>query len=219
MCVLLGDWSRVVASSGIVQQIDSFDEMLFLTVHWQHFISLHHQGFCILDHPDYDPGCADFLIYDPAILDTSTAAYVEVERILNTTQTLHIDGLKNAFAVMFLIGDQQTFDRMNVLVKARPQQYNWAIPMNGDFHFVAHCVMCFHDLWYLPLSSWVVTKMGMQKVVKQTDDNIANFKQYDHFYLLLTLSILTLLHSVIDMSKLSFPETLLEMVKDNQGAL
>jgi hypothetical protein len=203
-----------VASSGIVEQIVLFDAVPFLTGHWLHFMTLHNSGFVILDHPDYDPGGATLLIYDPAILDTSTAAYIEVERILNTTQTLHIDGAKNCFKVMFLLGDQQTFDRMNVLISWKPQQYSWAIPMNGDFHFAAHTVMCNHDLYFLPFSSWVVTKMGM---VKETDDNIANFKQYDHFYLLLTLAIVTLLNSVFDMAQLNFPESIAEFVRENQG--
>ena len=59
--------------------------------------------------------------------------------------------------------------------------------------------------------------MGMEKVVKETDDNIANFKQYDHFYLLLTLAIVTLLNSVFDMAQLNFPESLAEFVRENKG--
>ena len=117
-----GDWSRVVSSSGIVDQIISFDVSNFLTGIWLHFMLLHQDGVCILDHPDFVPDGATFLIYDPAILDTSTAGYIEVERIINATQTLHIDGAKNNFKVMFLVGDQQTYDRMCVLVAARPLQ-------------------------------------------------------------------------------------------------
>ena len=67
-----------MASSGIVEQIVLFDAVPFLTGHWLHFMTLHNSGFVILDHPDYDPGGATLLIYDPAILDTSTAAYIEV---------------------------------------------------------------------------------------------------------------------------------------------
>jgi hypothetical protein len=39
-------------------------------------------------------------------------------RILDRIQTLHIDGEKNRFKVMFVVGDQQTYDRMCVLVMA-----------------------------------------------------------------------------------------------------
>jgi hypothetical protein len=69
--------------------------------------------------------------------------------------------------------------------------------------------MCFHDLWFLPFSSWVVGKLNMEKVVKETDDNIANFKQYDHFYLLLTLGIVVFLNGAINKGHLNFPLTFL----------
>jgi hypothetical protein len=62
-----------------------------------------------------------------------------------------------------------------------------------------------------------VSKIGFEKVVKEKDDNIANFKHYDHFYLLLTLSIVIVLSETIDMAILSFPGALLEQVKNNAG--
>ena len=47
---------------------------------------------------------------------------------------------------------------------------------------------------------------------------IANFKHYDHFYLLLTYAIIRLLGETIDVGLLAFPLTLLEQVKQNKGS-
>ena len=62
------------------------------------------------------------------------------------------------------------------------------------------------------------TQLTFEKAVTPNDDEIANFKQYDHLYLLLALGILTFLHETLGMAALSFPETLLKLVKDNEGS-
>ena len=59
--------------------------------------------------------------------------------------------------------------------------------------------------------------MEFQKVIKDNDDNIANFKHYDHFYLLLTLAIMSLLCEIVDPVLLNFPSALLDQVKNNKG--
>ena len=197
-----------------------FDCSGFLKIQsWQHFLTVHSSGASILHHPFYDPTCAHFAIYDPAIIDISTSAYIENNQILETLQSLHVDGGKNSFKCILYVGDQQTYDRTCVLIQQRPVQFSWVIPLNGDFHFAAHTVACFHDLYYLPLGRWAVVNVGFEKVVKEKYDNIANFKHYDHFYLLLTLAILIVLSETIDLAILSFPGALLEQVKNNPGRL
>ena len=200
--------------------IESFDYNYFLSMaSWNHFFRVHDQGLVILDHPDFQPNGKTEYIYDPAIIGTSTSSYTENEVILNTIQQLHVNGEKNNFNNVIVVGDQQTFDRMNALIRARPGQYPWAIPMNGDFHFTAHTVACFHNLYYTHLTAWVVTKLGsgFEKVIKDQDDNIASFKHYDHFYLLLTIAIVTFLHDTFDMVTLLAPWELLEGVCEHQG--
>jgi hypothetical protein len=50
----LGDWSRSATTAGLVQQIGLFDVSSFVSiVVWQHFVTLHDSGVCILDHPAY----------------------------------------------------------------------------------------------------------------------------------------------------------------------
>jgi len=212
-----GAWSNGAASIGISLMVATFDSALFLGAIWTHFVELHVAGTCILDHPAYDPRGAHFIIYDPALIDVSTAAYVDVIKILDSIQQLHVDGIKNEFKVVFVVGDQQTYDRMCALIILHPDRFRWCIPMNGDFHFVAHVVAAVHNLYFLPFTAWIVEKIGFDKVIKLNDDNVTNFTHYDHFYLLLTLAIMTLLSDVLDPTLLSFPSVLLEKVKNNKS--
>lgn len=214
-------WRSAVSSVGAIDEITAFDRSTFLVVmSWQHFFMLDPKSFNILDHPNYDPEGATFYIYDPAIIDISTAAYIENIRILNTAQSLHINGGKNYFKVMFVVGDQQTYDRICRLICQRSTQYEWCIPINGDFHFTAHTVACFHELYFFPLTAYVVRKLGpgFVKTIKADDDNVTHYKHYDHFYLLLTRATVRFLHEIFDPSTLMNPESLLESVRDNQGA-
>jgi hypothetical protein len=200
--------------------ICQFDIFRFLSiVCWQHFVEVHAQGFNILHHPAYDPHGPHFYIYDDAIIDSSTASYVEAGLILNTIQALHIDGGKNSFNNMFVVGDQQLYDRMCVLVMRHREQYNWAIPLDGNWHFTAHCVGCFNDLYFLPFSGSIAIELGFGKVIKHKDDNITHFKHYDHFYLLLTLGIVSFLHEILDPAVLSSPEIILGQVSTHSGKL
>ena len=178
---------------------------------------MHQAGFNVLDHPDYQPKESTFYIYDDAIIDSSTASYHEAETILNTIQALHIDGGKNSFKNMFLVGDQQLYDRVCVLVKRCPEQYSWVVPLAGDFHFTGHVLSCFNELWFLPFTSTIVHALGFEKVIKYKDDNITHFKHYDHFYLLLTAGILKFLSEIVDPALLASPELLLAQVSGHEG--
>ena len=198
--------------------INAFNCTAFLVSFWSHFFTLSAEGHDILEHPDHNPHGPHFLIYDPALIDVATASYIDVMQILDRIQTLHVDGEKNAFKVMFVVGDQQTFDRMCVLLMDHPERYRWCIPMNGDFHFVAHVVAAFHILYFRPFTAWISTHVGFDKVIKEGDDNVTNFKHYDHFYLLVTAAISRLLLEVVDPGLLCFTSTLLERAKHNAGS-
>ena len=178
---------------------------------------MHQEGSSILDHPDYQPNGSHFYIYDDAIIDSSTASYLEAEIILNTIQALHIDGGKNSFNIMFIVGDQQLYDRICVLVNRCPDQFSWVVPIAGDFHFTGHVLSCFNELWFLPFASTIVNALGFEKVIKYKDDNITHFKHYDHFYLLLTVGILKFLSEIVDPALLASPELLLAQVAGHQG--
>ena len=114
----------------------------------------------------------EFCIYDDAITDSPTASYLEAETFLNTIQALHIDGGKNSFQIMFLVGDQQLYDRVCVLVNRCPEQYSWVVPtIAGDFHCNGHVRSFFKELWFLPFTSTIERALGFEKVIKYKDDN------------------------------------------------
>ena len=126
---------------------------------------MHQAGFNVLDHPDYQPKESTFYIYDDAIIDSSTASYHEAETILNTIQALHIDGGKNSFKNMFLVGDQQLYDRVCVLVKRCPEQYSWVVPLAGDFHFTGHVLSCSTSSGFCHLLQQLYTRWDLKKLL------------------------------------------------------
>ena len=95
--------------------------------------------------------------------------------------------------------------------------FDGASPMNGDFHFVAHVVAAVHNLYFLPFTAWIVEKIGFDKVIKLNDDNVTNFKHFDHFYLLLTLAIMTLLSDMLDPALLSYSFDAFESSVNNKN--
>ena len=150
-------WSRNVPSIGVSLMATSFNISMMLTTFWAQFLSIHLSGDCVLHHPSYDPKGCHFYIYDPALFDISTAAYVDVVQIMDSIQQLHVDGVKNSFRAVFVVGDQQTYDRMCALIVEQPERFMWCIPMNGDFYFVAHTIAAFHELYFSPFTKWIVT--------------------------------------------------------------
>ena len=98
-----------------------------------------------------------------------------------------------------------------------PDRNRWCIPMNGDFHFVAHVVAALDALYFLPFTAWIATALGFDQVIKRDDDNVTNFKHYDHFYLLMTTAIVNVLCEEVDHGLLAFPSVLLEQVKHDKG--
>ena len=103
------------------------------------------------------------MIYGPALIDIATASFLDVRSVLDNICTLHVSGVQNSFKAVFVVGDQRTYDRMCVLTIEQPEKYSWCFPLTGDFHFQAHAA-AFHDLFFLPFSSWLVEKMKFQKV-------------------------------------------------------
>lgn len=142
----------------------------------------------------------------------------EVEQTLNEMLQQHVHGGQHRYKVVFVHGDQQMYDRMIFLILEQPMVYKAIIPCAGDFHFTAHSIDAVHRLYWNPLSGWVVTKLEFEKVVKENDDNITHYKQYDHFYQLLTLAIFTVLIDVVPMDLLAQPLLLLALTRSNKGS-
>ena len=136
---------------------------------------------------------------------------------MDAIQADHVDGGTHSYKVVFLGADQQLYDRMVTLIRENPDEYGWIIPVAGEFHFTAHCVDAVHRLYWNGLVGWVVKKLESEKIVKKNEDNITHYKQYDRFYQLLTVAILTVLSEVVPLDLLMQPELLLKQCRGNAG--
>ena len=70
-------------------------------------------------------------------MNVGTASYDDNRRMLRLVYDHHC-AVQPAVSHVFVIGDEQTFERMMKIKQAEPMGYEWLIPMPGDFHFTAH---------------------------------------------------------------------------------
>jgi hypothetical protein len=213
-------WQNEANSSSLVPMFTK-DFTPFLDSIWREGHEAHRDGFRIIDRPAaaYVPDGPDFTIYRDPILDCATNSDEDALRILRRIQADYIDGGIHSYKACFVVGDQQTYDRVTTNLLAHPQQLSWAIMLSGDFHFLCHVVACFHVLWWATFGCWAVKHFGNEKEIKPPgqSDNIAEWKHYDRWYLLLTLAIMRLLHEVCPDLALREPAILLEFCKNNAG--
>ena len=196
---------------GLCSQFEQ-DFVPFTDYIWEESMLSHHNGHPIHWHPDYTTEATTYF-YEEAVVGVSTAAYMDVKEVLDAIQRDHIAGTKHAYKAMFHIGDQQTYHRL----KENPEELKWVINVPGEFHFMAHCIDAMHRLWWSKLGQWAVKVTEHEKIIQEKDDNIVKFKQYDRFYTLLTVAIVTLLHDTLPMHCLLDPHWLLDYCDDNKG--
>ena len=59
---------------------------------FSHFMGVQASGYNVTDHPDFDPRGPVFYIYDKAVMNVSTGAYIEVELVLEAIFLDHVVG-------------------------------------------------------------------------------------------------------------------------------
>ena len=122
-------------------------------------------------------------MYDPPIMNCSTAAYEDGDKILERIYEKLIVG-KGMKAVL-CVGDQQTFSRMWHLKVHAPDKYAWVIPISGDFHYQFHVASGINRVAYSPILKWFIDSADMSalsKTVKKKMDDTVHMKYIDHFY-------------------------------------
>jgi hypothetical protein len=72
----------------------------------------------------------------PPIMNISTAAYDDVEMILQRIEEELIK--EKRMDAVLCVGEQQTFSRMWHLKVFDPEKYHWRIPCSGDVHYQFH---------------------------------------------------------------------------------
>ena len=161
---------------------------------WAIFMEWHSDDV-LLSHPNYRPYEGESkLVYKQPIMDISTAAYEDVDKILERIEEELIEG-KGMKAVL-CVGDQQTFSRMWHLKLHDPAKYFWVIPCSGDFHYQFHVASGINRVAHAPLLQWFVDAADMSKTIKNKMDDTVHMKYVDFFYQLVIKSILTYLTDV-----------------------
>ena len=137
-------------------------------------------------------------------------------KVLDQIQTELVDNGPRLKSV-FVVGDQQSYDRMLNLIELYPRRYSWIVPLPGEFHFIGHCYFAFNRLWYDDLTGWAAQKCGFDKTVKRDTEDMSYFSHYDRFYALLTLSIMVVFRGAFDANTLTNPSVVMRMCSRNKG--
>ena len=154
-----------------------------------------HGDDVLLRHPNYHPREGERqLLYHPPIMNCSTAAYEDFDKILERIVQELIVG-KGMKAVL-CVGDQQTFSRMWHLKAYAAKKYEWAIPCSGDFHYQFYVASGINRAAYDSILKRFVNNADMPKTVKRRMDNTCHIKYIDNFYQLVIKSARTYLAGV-----------------------
>ena len=103
---------------------------------WDIFLEWHCDDV-LLRHPNYHPsGGESKLVYHPPVMNCSTAAYEDVDKVLDRVRQELI--VEKGMKAVLIVGDQQSFGRMWHLKAHFPDKFAWVIPCSGDFHYQFH---------------------------------------------------------------------------------
>lgn len=120
-----------------------------------------------------------FEVFRP-LLRVDTGSYEENEDCcwhLWTQMQLRNQLLTHAF----VIGDEQTYQRMIFMKLRNPISYSWLIPMHGEFHFAAHMIHCEYRLYWDHFLQLIAAETGKKKI--KADHNVSEFNRHELFYL------------------------------------
>ena len=171
----------------------------------------------LLRHPNYHPpGGESKLVYHPPVMNCSTAAYEDVDKVLDRVRQELI--VAKGMKAVLIVGDQQSFGRMWHLKVHFPDKFAWVIPCSGDFHYQFHIASGINRVAYSPILKWFIDSADMSKTVKRKMDDTVHMKYIDHFYQLVIKSILTYLTDVYGHEYMAKkPSVLLVEKKKHQG--
>lgn len=183
---------------------------------WDIFLEWHCDDV-LLRHPNYHPsGGESKLVYHPPVMNCSTAAYEDVDKVLDRVRQELI--VEKGMKAVLIVGDQQSFGRMWHLKVHFPDKFAWVIPCSGDFHYQFHIASGINRVAYSPILKWFIDSADMSKTVKRKMDDTVHMKYIDHFYQLVIKSVLTYLTDVYGHEYMAKkPSVLLVEKKKHQG--
>ena len=162
------------------------------------------------------PQRMDIVIMEP-IMNAGTAAYKDVERLLDEVRRVEID-IAGA-EVVVVAGDHQTFTRMLHLKFYSPQRYRWLLPWWGALHFEMNSDMGLWSKWNAFLSTCVAW-MQFGNTLKTPWTDSCEWSHYARFITLVTISGILYLRALFgDSRALDDPARLLFLCRGNPGLI
>lgn len=166
------------------------------SAHWRHHAVLLEDcvDFCrdhgsLLNYPSQDPHhdnhATRYIIHEP-LVNMDTASYLDNGIMLNTIwQEIRIE--LPGCTLVFVVGDEQTYDRMVKLKCYCRGHYLWAIPVPGEFHFCGHVLHGSFRLWWTILIEPISVFLGRKSVVK--DWTMTKFNLHDELMMVVVEGI------------------------------
>ena len=172
----------------------------------------------LLTRPSSHTATRTFTIYMDPVLNVGTAAYADVDRVLKVIFNFYVVTCVMPAAIVLLVGDQQSYNRMIWQKKLSRKVNDWYVPLPGEFHFVVHALMAIHRLWFVALSSWANDALGWHKTIKEEWTSVEEWHHYDRFYLLLIAVLTAYLLEIVPSRMLLQPVLLRDAVAGNASA-
>ena len=172
----------------------------------------------LLTRPSSHTATTTFTIYMDPVLNVGTAAYADVDLVLKVIFNFYFITCVMPAAIVLLVGDQQSYNRMIWQKKLSPKLNDWYVPLPGEFHFVVHVLMAIHRLWFVALSSWANDALGWHKTIKEDWTSVEEWHHYDRFYQLLIAVLTAYLLEIVPSRMLLQPVLLRDAVAGNASA-
>jgi hypothetical protein len=215
-------WSRAVSNLLIFPM---FHDTKYFTRYeyglWNSFFSKFETGTLnVLMRPDYEPahGRTPLVLMHPE-LDVLTGAYDDVKDTLSEIKKHLVD--RCGFQFVFLHGDQQSYSRMTHLMFSKGAEYNWLVPLPGEWHFVVHALISIHNPksgWWHHFTNWFprVARLSPDAIDRDWT-SVEKYNNYCDFYECIIVSSMQYLHDIVPEYYLDHPVLLMELLEENKA--
>ena len=155
----------------------------------------------------------------PPVLDVLTGAYDDVKDTLSLIHNHLVH--RCGFRFLFLHGDQQSYSRMVHLIFSKGSEYNWLVPLPGEWHFVCHALQAIHHPrsgWWHHFVNWFPRVAGLSPDVIERDwTSVEKYNNYCAFYECVIVSCMQYLKDVVPEYYLDHPRLLMHLLEENKA--
>ena len=144
------------------------------------------QGENLMEYPPRGNCTPTFFIIKFPICDLSTASYEDILLMLYLIkEDMYASNPQLKF--IFIVGDEQTYDRMIKIKMRERHEFNWLIPLPGEFHLCGHHLHCAFRLWWPSILQSCQAFLGNDKV--EQDWTMTKFNQHEDFFMVVVCGI------------------------------